>query len=68
MIVMGIRHHLLSGMHEKASWAYLTVGKMYALLKRKTRIINNLRFRAPIHWYSKPTNQGLEADGHSLSQ
>lgn len=43
---MGIRHRLLSGTHEKASWAYLTVGEMHAALKRKTKIINNLRLRA----------------------
>ncbi|KAF8153671.1 hypothetical protein BJ912DRAFT_476922, partial [Pholiota molesta] len=45
-IVMGIRHRILDGTHENATWVYLTPSEMYALLQRKTNIIHHLKLRA----------------------
>lgn len=45
-IVMGIRHRILDGTHENASWVYLTPSEMYALLQRKTNIIHHLKLHA----------------------
>lgn len=43
---MGIRHRIQDGTHENASWVYLTPSEMYEALKRKTKIVNNLKLRA----------------------
>lgn len=45
-IVMGIRHRLLDGAHEKSPWAFLTSREMYAMLKQKTQQANNYKLRA----------------------